>query len=70
MLRFLDPTTFEVTRSLEVRDGGAPISSLNELEFVKGEGPLIHNPLRTRADIDALVVRPPEETLPLPTERI
>lgn len=37
MLRFLDPTTFEVTRSLEVRDGGAPISSLNELEFVKGE---------------------------------
>ncbi|MEW5959073.1 MAG: uroporphyrinogen decarboxylase [Chloroflexota bacterium] len=33
------------------------------LEFVKGDGPLIHNPLRTAADVEALVVRPPEETL-------
>lgn len=36
-LRFLDPTTFEVTRSLEVRDAGIPVSNLNELEVVKGE---------------------------------
>ncbi len=34
-----------------------------QLEFVKGDGPVIHNPLRTPADIEALVVRPAEETL-------
>lgn len=34
-----------------------------ELEFVKGDGPVIHNPLRTEAQIEALVVRPAEETL-------
>ncbi len=34
-----------------------------ELEFVKGDGPVIHNQLRTPADIEALVVRPAEETL-------
>lgn len=34
-----------------------------DLEFVKGDGPVIHNPLRTAADIEALQVRPAEETL-------
>ncbi len=34
-----------------------------ELEFVKGDGPVIHNPLRSAADIKALDVRPAEETL-------
>ena len=34
-----------------------------ELEFVKGEGPVIYNPLRTKADVDALQVRPAEEGL-------
>jgi uroporphyrinogen decarboxylase len=33
------------------------------LEFVKGDGPVIHNPLRTAAEVEALVVRPAEETL-------
>lgn len=33
------------------------------LEFVKGEGPVIHNPVRTRADIDALRVPDPREAL-------
>lgn len=37
VLRFLDPTTFELTRSLEVKDDGIPVPGLNELEFVKGE---------------------------------
>jgi glutaminyl-peptide cyclotransferase len=37
VLRFLDPETHEVTRTLAVRDGGAPVDQLNELEFVKGE---------------------------------
>ena len=34
-----------------------------KLEFVKGDGPAIHNPLRTTADVAALAVRPAEETL-------
>jgi uroporphyrinogen decarboxylase len=33
------------------------------LEFVKGDGPVIHNPLRAPADIEALRVRPAQETL-------
>jgi uroporphyrinogen decarboxylase len=34
-----------------------------KLEFVQGEGPVFHNPIRTQADIEALAVRPPEEML-------
>ncbi|MDM8519454.1 uroporphyrinogen decarboxylase [Anaerolineales bacterium HSG6] len=33
------------------------------LEFIKGDGPVIHNPIRTADDIAALTVRPAEETL-------
>jgi uroporphyrinogen decarboxylase len=34
-----------------------------ELEYVKGEGPVIHNPVRTVADVEALQVRPAEESM-------
>lgn len=34
-----------------------------QLEFVAGDGPVIHNPLRSQADIYSLTVCPPEETL-------
>jgi uroporphyrinogen decarboxylase len=34
-----------------------------QLEFVQGEGPVIHNPVRTSADVDALAVPPAEEGL-------
>jgi len=34
-----------------------------QLEFVKGDGPVIHNPIRSPADVEALQVRPAEETL-------
>ncbi len=34
-----------------------------KLEFVKGDGPVIHNPIRTAAEVEALAVRPAEETL-------
>lgn len=34
-----------------------------DLEFQKGEGPVIHNPIRSRADVEALTVLPPEESL-------
>jgi glutamine cyclotransferase len=36
-LRFLDPKTFAVQRTIEVKQEGKPIDQLNELEFVKGE---------------------------------
>lgn len=35
-LRFLDPRTFQVARSVTVSDRGAPIRNLNELEYVRG----------------------------------
>jgi glutamine cyclotransferase len=36
-IRFLDPATFKVTRTISVTARGAPINRLNELEYVKGE---------------------------------
>ena len=36
-LRFLDPGTFAEKRRVRVTVGGAPLKSLNELEYVKGE---------------------------------
>ena len=36
-LRFLDPTTFRVVRSITVKDSGAPVTELNELEYVHGQ---------------------------------
>jgi glutamine cyclotransferase len=35
-LRFRDPATFEVQRSVTVRDDGGPLDRLNELEYVGG----------------------------------
>ncbi len=40
------------------------------LEFIKGEGPLIHNPIRSAADIERLRVPSPEESLPFTLEAI
>ena len=36
-IRFIDPASFSVTRTIEVFDRGRPLRDLNELEFVKGE---------------------------------
>lgn len=36
-LRFLDPKSFAVVRTLAVTDLGTPVENLNELEYVKGE---------------------------------
>ena len=44
-LRFLDPATFEVRREIEVRDGGAPLTEINELEWVDGQ--ILANVYRT-----------------------
>lgn len=36
-LRFLNPATFKVERTISVFDNDAPLAELNELEYVKGE---------------------------------
>jgi len=36
-LRFRNPKTFAVTRSLNVTDAGQPVTQLNELEYIKGQ---------------------------------
>ena len=36
-IRFLDPDTFAVSRTINVFDRGRPVRELNELEYVKGE---------------------------------
>lgn len=36
-LTFLDPTTFQPTGRITVRDGTTPVEDLNELEFIDGE---------------------------------
>lgn len=36
-IRFLDPATFQVLRTIEVLEEGKPVSRLNELEWINGE---------------------------------
>lgn len=36
-IRFLDPLTFKVTRTIDVYAAGQPVDRLNELEWIKGE---------------------------------
>lgn len=36
-IRFLDPDSFRVTRTIAVTDGKTPVNKLNELEYVNGE---------------------------------
>ncbi len=36
-LRFLDPSNFRVTKTINVLDGNTPVNQLNELEWVQGE---------------------------------
>jgi glutaminyl-peptide cyclotransferase len=36
-LRFLDPSSFRVTKTITVIDGNVPVRQLNELEFIQGE---------------------------------
>ena len=36
-LKFIDPSNFQVTKTINVQDGATPIRDLNELEFVQGE---------------------------------
>lgn len=36
-IRFLDPSTFQVVKTIAVFDGRVPVNSLNELEYVQGK---------------------------------
>jgi glutamine cyclotransferase len=36
-LRFIDPATFRVTRTVSVMDNGQPLVDMNELEYIRGE---------------------------------
>ena len=36
-LRFLDPDTFQVRKTIAVLDGSTPVDEINELEYVQGE---------------------------------
>jgi uroporphyrinogen decarboxylase len=40
------------------------------LEFINGEGPLIHNPIRSASDVEALVVPDPQDQLGFTLEAI
>ncbi len=49
---------FDLDAAIIFADILPPLEGMGlSLEFVKGEGPLIHNPVRTAADVDALRVR-------------
>jgi len=55
---------FDLDAAIIFADILPPLEGMGlRLEFVGGKGPVIHNPLRRAADIDALRVLPPEESL-------
>ncbi len=55
---------FDLDAAIIFADILPPLEGMGlSLEFVKGEGPVLHNPLRTAEDVERLRVLPPEETL-------
>ncbi len=55
---------FDLDAAIIFADILPPLEGMGlNLEFIKGEGPVIHNPVRTPADVDALRVPPAEEAL-------
>jgi uroporphyrinogen decarboxylase len=62
---------FDVDAAIIFADILPPLEGMGiELEFVKGEGPVIHNPVRSPADIEALRVPPADENVPYTLEAI
>ena len=62
---------FDLDAAIIFADILPPLEGMGlSLEFVRGEGPLIHNPVRTVADIERLRVPSPEEALPFTLEAI
>ena len=55
---------FDLDAAIIFADILPPLEGMGlSLEFIKGEGPVIHNPVRTAADVDALLQPDPEESL-------
>lgn len=62
---------FDLDAAIIFADILPPLEGMGlSLEFVRGEGPVLHNPVRTRADVERLAVRPPQETLGFTLEAI
>ncbi|GAB4437485.1 MAG: uroporphyrinogen decarboxylase [Anaerolineae bacterium] len=62
---------FDLDAAIIFADILPPLEGMGlHLEFVKGEGPVIHNPVRSAADVDALRAPPPEESLGFTLEAI
>lgn len=56
--------TFDLDAAIIFADILPPLEGMGfQLEFVKGDGPVIRNPVGATADVEALLVRPAEETL-------
>lgn len=55
---------FDLDAAIIFADILPPLEGMGlNLEFIKGEGPVIHNPVRTPADVEALHVPPAEDAL-------
>lgn len=62
---------FELDAAIIFADILLPLEGMGiNLEFAKNEGPVISNPVRTRADIDAIRIINPEEDVPYLLEAI
>ncbi len=55
---------FDLDSAIIFADILPPLEGMGlNLEFVKGEGPVLHNPVRTASDVEALAVPDPRESL-------
>ncbi|MEO0563015.1 MAG: uroporphyrinogen decarboxylase [Chloroflexota bacterium] len=55
---------FDLDAAIIFADILPPLEGMGlQLEFIKGEGPIIHNPVRTTADVDALTTPDPRASL-------
>jgi uroporphyrinogen decarboxylase len=62
---------FDLDAAIIFADILPPLEAMGlSLEFIRGEGPIFHNPLRTAADVAALSVPDPRESLSFTMEAI
>ena len=62
---------FDLDAAIIFADILPPLEGMGlDLEFIKGEGPVIHNPIRTAADVEALQTPLPEESLSFTLEAL
>jgi uroporphyrinogen decarboxylase len=55
---------FDLDAAIVFADILPPLEGMGlQLEIIRGEGPVVHNPIRSPADVDALRTPPPEEAL-------